>query len=93
MTAIFPATRTETAIELWLVHRVAFYLECSADQIDSTVALAEAGIDSASAVGLCGDVEDYWQIDADPTLVFDYPTIADITGFILDQLVETEQAA
>jgi hypothetical protein len=93
MNATYTATSTSAAIEAWLIGRVAFYLECPSDDVDRIVPLAEAGMDSAAAVGLCGDVEDYWLIDADPTLVFDYPTITDITMFILDQLAEMEQAA
>ena len=55
--------------------------------------ICETGIDSASAIGLCGDVEDHWQIDADPTLVFDYPTISDIAAFIAGQLEPMALAA
>jgi acyl carrier protein len=80
-------------IERWVIERVAFYLDCSIRDVDPMVPLAETGIDSASAVGLCGDVEDHWRIDADPTLVFDYPTIAEIAGFIAEQLAETDRLA
>ena len=44
--------------------------------------LAESGIDSVSAMSLCGDVEDRFEINVDPTMVFDYPTVADIAAFI-----------
>jgi acyl carrier protein len=81
------------SIERWVIDRVAFYLECPAEDVDPAVPLAETGIDSASAVGLCGDVEDYWHIDADPTLVFDYPTIADIAAFIAESVAPLKQAA
>jgi acyl carrier protein len=91
---VFRNTSHETrSIERWVVERVAFYLECRVDDVDPAVSLAETGIDSASAVGLCGDVEDYWQIDADPTLVFDYPTIADIAAFIAESVTPMELAA
>lgn len=81
------------SIERWVIERVAFYLDCHVRDIDPTVPLCETGIDSASAIGLCGDVEDHWQIDADPTLVFDYPTISDIAAFIAGQLAPLELAA
>lgn len=55
------------SIERWVVERVAFYLDCRVRDVDPSVPLAETGIGSASAIGLCGDVEDRWQIDADPT--------------------------
>jgi acyl carrier protein len=44
-------------------------------------------------VSLCGDVEFEWDIDADPTLVFDYPTIDALADFIADQLAMGERAA
>lgn len=81
------------SIERWVIERVAFYLDCGVRDVDPTVPLCETGIDSASAIGLCGDVEDHWQIDADPTLVFDYPTISDIAAFIAGQLAPMELAA
>jgi acyl carrier protein len=90
----FPTTSHATRpIERWVIDRVAFYLECPVDDVDPAVPLAETGIDSASAVGLCGEVEDHWQIDADATLVFDYPTIADITAFIAEKVAYMKRAA
>ncbi len=93
MNSSFSLTNRARSIERWVIERVAFYLNCHVRDIDQTVPLAETGIDSASAIGLCGDVEDFWQIDADPTLVFDYPTISDIAAFIAGQLAPMELAA
>lgn len=93
MHSFSPLSHPARSIERWVVERVAFYLDCHVRDIDSTVPLCETGIDSASAIGLCGDVEDRWQIDADPTLVFDYPTISDIAAFIAGELAPMEQAA
>lgn len=93
MNSSFALTHRARSIERWVTERVAFYLECRVRDVDPTVPLAETGIDSASAIGLCGDVEDRWQIDADPTLVFDYPTISDIAAFIAGQLAPMELAA
>ena len=86
-------TNGTRSIERWVIGRVAFYLDCHVRDIDPCVPLCETGIDSASAIGLCGDVEDHWQIDADPTLVFDYPTISDIAAFIVGELAPLEMAA
>ena len=93
MNSSFSLTNQARSIERWVTERVAFYLDCHVRDVDPTVPLAETGIDSASAIGLCGDVEDHWQIDADPTLVFDYPTISDIAAFIAGQLAPMELAA
>jgi acyl carrier protein len=88
-----PFSHPASSIERWVTERVAFYLDCRVRDIDPTVPLCETGIDSASAIGLCGDVEDHWQIDADPTLVFDYPTISDIAAFIAGELAPMALAA
>lgn len=71
-----------TTIQGWLVKRVADYTERAPHQVDPAIPLAELGLDSASAVTLCGEIEDRWSLDVDPTLVFDYPTIADIAGYL-----------
>jgi acyl carrier protein len=77
-----PTTQQTAQIRNWLIERIAYYLERPVDDIDPAVPLAESGIDSVSAVSLCGDVEDRFEINADPTMVFDYPTVADIAAFI-----------
>jgi acyl carrier protein len=77
-----PTPQQTAEIKQWLLERIAYYLERPADDIDPTVPLAEAGIDSVSATSLCGDVEERYEINADPTMVFDYPTVADIAAFI-----------
>ncbi|TLF81148.1 acyl carrier protein [Nocardia cyriacigeorgica] len=79
-----------TSITGWLAERVADYTGRAAHQVDPDVPLAELGLDSVSAVTLCGEIEDRWALEVDPTLVFDYPTIADIAAFLA---VESSSAA
>ncbi|HTQ17845.1 acyl carrier protein [Mycobacterium sp.] len=68
----------------WLTSRLACHLDVPTHAIDPTLPLAEMGVDSVRALGLVGDVEAHWDIDVDPTLVFDYPTLAHIADFIRD---------
>ncbi|MEU1203861.1 acyl carrier protein [Nocardia sp. NPDC005825] len=70
----------------WLARRVADYLVRPADDIDHTVPLAELGLDSVAAVGICGEIEDEWGLDVDPTIVFDYPAIVDLAAYITDEV-------
>ncbi|WP_433755129.1 acyl carrier protein [Nocardia sp. CA-135398] len=81
------ATRPRT-IEYWLVARVADYTNRAPHEVDPTTPLAELGMDSVSAVSLCGEIEDRWPLDLDPTMVFDYPTIADIADYLTAELAE-----
>ena len=68
----------------WLTSRVAWHLEVPTHAIDPAIPLAEMGVDSVRELGLVGDVEAHWDIEVDPTLVFDYPTIAHIADFICE---------
>jgi len=76
----------------WLTAQLASYLEVPATAIDPMVPLAEIGVDSVHAVSLVGDVEAHFDIDVDPTLIFDYPTLAHIAEFI-DEAVDEQQEA
>ncbi|MFF5035810.1 acyl carrier protein [Nocardia salmonicida] len=73
-------------VQDWLVDRVADYTERAPHQVDPTIPLAELGMDSVSAVSLCGEIEDRWMLDIDPTLVFEYPTIAAIATYLTAEI-------
>ncbi|MGY1896447.1 acyl carrier protein [Nocardia gipuzkoensis] len=80
---MFSATAIRpTTIQEWLIERVADYTERAPHHVDPVVPLAELGLDSVSAVNLCGEIEDRWSLEVDPVLVFDYPTIADIAAYL-----------
>lgn len=80
---MFTSTITRpTTIQDWLVERVAAYTERAPHEVDPVVPLAELGMDSVSAVSLCGEIEDRWSLEVDPVLVFEYPTIADIAAYL-----------
>ena len=83
--ATIPARRPSSIAD-WLVDRVAEHLDMPARDIDTSLPLAELGIDSVGAVSLVGEVEDEWELDVDPTMIFDYPTIDDIAVFIADEI-------
>lgn len=76
----------------WLTAQLASYLEMPATAIDPTVPLAEIGVDSVHAVSLVGDVEAHFDIDVDPTMIFDYPTLAHIAEFIDEAVAEQREA-
>jgi acyl carrier protein len=76
----------------WLTTQLASYLEVPATAIDPMVPLAEMGVDSVHAVSLVGDVEAHFDIDVDPTLIFDYPTLAHIAEFIDEAIAEQPEA-
>ncbi|MEU4321217.1 acyl carrier protein [Nocardia fluminea] len=79
-------TTHTTTTQDWLIERVADYTERAPHQVDPTIPLAELGMDSVSAVALCGEIEDRWMLDIDPTLVFEYPTIAAIATYLTAEI-------
>jgi acyl carrier protein len=76
----------------WLTAQLASYLEVPATAIDPMVPLAEMGVDSVHAVSLVGDVEAHFDIDVDPTMIFDYPTLAHIAEYIDEAVAEQREA-
>ena len=72
-----PAVPEKTAEEIqeWMVNYLANVLEMSTDKIDVTVPFDDFALDSATAIGMTGELEDWLGKPVDPTLVYDYPTI------------------
>ncbi|MFE6763996.1 acyl carrier protein [Streptomyces sp. NPDC057689] len=70
----------------WLVERVAFYLECSPEDIDEGAELVDLGLDSVYALTLCGDVEDRFGLVVEPTMAWDHPSVDAITAHLTEEL-------
>jgi acyl carrier protein len=67
---------TETPdVHAWLIERVATYLRRPARDIDSSVPLAEYGMDSLTALALAADIEDEFDVELAPETAWDHPTI------------------
>lgn len=83
---------THRPILRWLTARLAASLGVSPTTLDPMVPLAEMGVDSVHAVSLVGEIEAHFDIDVDPTLIFDYPTLAHIAEFISTAAAEQQEA-
>jgi acyl carrier protein len=66
-------------IENWIVQRLAFRLGTPSADIDPTLPFASFGMDSQNALGLSGDLEDWLGVELSPTLVWDYPTVRQLS--------------
>lgn len=69
-------------IESWLVRRVAEILDLDPGQIDPSEPFATYGLDSVHAVSLAGEVEEWFGVPVEPTLVWDHPTIRDVARLL-----------
>jgi acyl carrier protein len=75
-------TPSQSEIEAWLQEAVAKALEKPVASIARDIPLSEMGVDSVEAVALTGDLEDWSGLEVDPTLIFDYPTIAALAAHL-----------
>ena len=65
-------------IQTWLLHQVSEYLHLLPDQIKIQEPLADYGLSSLTAARLSGDLQEWLKIPLDPTLLYDYPSIAEL---------------
>ncbi len=69
-------------LQTWLVAKVAEETGAAPDNIDINAPFARLGLDSTSAVALTGEIEELLATDLDPTLVFEFPTIAKLSAHL-----------
>ncbi|MFC8349609.1 acyl carrier protein [Streptomyces sp. NPDC057280] len=74
------------ALRGWLTARLALYLDRPEASLDDRTPLVAYGMDSVTALSLCGDLEDEHGLIVDPNLVWDHPTIADIVDHLTPRL-------
>ncbi len=71
-------TQPDSAEEIqnWLMDRLAERLKVDRSQIDIDRPFASFGLDSAAAVGISGDLEEWLGRRLSPTLIYSYPTVS-----------------
>lgn len=73
---------TPIALDDWLAAKIAGYLSISPDQVDRDRSLADYGLDSVHAMSLCGEIEDAYGFEVEPTLAWDYPTVNAMSEYL-----------
>jgi acyl carrier protein len=79
--------RSAAQIQAWLVAYLAVALKLDRAEIDVGKTFEAYGLDSAAAVGMTGDLEEWLGYEIDPALPYDHPTIADLA----QRLAEAER--
>ncbi|MBE9045282.1 aminotransferase class I/II-fold pyridoxal phosphate-dependent enzyme [Pleurocapsales cyanobacterium LEGE 10410] len=69
-------------IQGWLIDKLAEILEIEPNQIDVGQDFEEYGLESAEAINLSGDLEEYLGCRLPPTLLWDYQNIADLAQYL-----------
>lgn len=75
---------TTTDLHEWLIGRVADYVEVAAEEIDPSAPLGDYGLDSVLALAMAAEIEDRLGVSLDPTVLWDHPTIDDLTRFLTE---------
>ena len=70
------------AIQGWLIDRLAVILEIEPNQIDVGQDFEEYGLESAEAINLSGDLEDYLGCRLPPTLLWEYQNIEALAQYL-----------
>jgi acyl carrier protein len=73
-------------IEDYLSKKIAEIIEKNPEDIDVDKVFSDYSIDSASGVGLSGDIEEDFNLKLSPLVLFEYPTIAKLSKYILKKL-------
>ena len=71
-----------TTIENWLIAKIAEQAKIPQGQIDPTKPFVDYGLDSVQAVSLSGDLENWLGRALPPTLVWDYPSIEELSAYL-----------
>ncbi|KYC35297.1 AMP-dependent synthetase [Scytonema hofmannii PCC 7110] len=74
---------TEETIQRWLVTQMAKQLKIHSDEIDIQEPFVRYGLDSAVALGLCGDLAQWLGCNLEPTIFWDYPSIEALAQHIV----------
>lgn len=72
--------RSAADITAWLKVHLAPLLRCAPDEIDERARFESLGLDSATAVRVSMDIEDWLGRPIDPTILYDYSTIEQLAG-------------
>ncbi|NEO37002.1 MAG: acyl carrier protein [Moorea sp. SIOASIH] len=76
---------TVSEIQDWLVSYLAELLEIAPNKVDVKKPFERYGLDSSTAIGLTGELEQWLGYEIEPTLLFDYPTIEAVAQHLANQ--------
>nr|WP_256583531.1 acyl carrier protein [Burkholderia singularis] len=82
-----PANIDSSSIQQWLTERIARYLQISPEDIGASTPLDTIGLDSVYALALCGEIEETLHCVVEPTIAWDFPTVAEIAQELCNRLM------
>jgi acyl carrier protein len=80
-------------ITSWCVSYVSRILNIPEAKVDPSVPLERFGLDSATAVALIMDLEQWLDVELKPELLFEYPTLASLSAHLASLLAADKAEA
>jgi acyl carrier protein len=74
--------RTSGEIQQWMVTYLARQLQVEPEAIDVSLPFYEFSLDSATAIGMTGELEEWLGRRIDVTMVYEYPTIEGLARYL-----------
>lgn len=84
--------KSETEIVGWLREKVAKETQKALSDISLETPFASLGLDSIVIVTLAADLEEWLNISLDPTVFWEYPTIHQLTEWIVAEKLGSQVA-
>jgi acyl carrier protein len=78
-----PNNLSKEDIQKWLIHAVATELKINESQIDMDGDIADYGLDSLASASIIAELEGLLAVELPATLLWDYPTVNEISSFIV----------
>lgn len=74
-------------IQDWLIEKIANMEQLDPASIDVQEPLANYGLSSMAALTLSGDIETWLNCELEPTLVWDYPSVEQLSHYLAQEVI------
>lgn len=76
----------EAEVVTFVRTRLSALVKIPVEEIQTSSGLIDLGLQSVDAVLLCGEVEDTFQVELDPSTIFDHDTVGSFTTEVVRRL-------
>jgi len=73
-------------IQAWLVIKIAAKLNKDPATIEKNVAFAQLGVDSLGAINVTSEIEEWLEVEIDPTILYQYTNITQLSGHLAHKI-------
>lgn len=68
----------ERAVQDWVLERLAAHLEVPVEQLPEDAVFTEVGLSSIRAVELVTEIEEQYDLELSPVLLYDHPSVPEV---------------